>query len=234
MIGFTFQYSYSIFWPFQFLFPNYVGTAFVSHPYLVDSPGIDVYPGPNTICHLFFIWFIGIPQCKVSANYEMSRETSMWMRRIMRAPVVPILLMQCLWWGVMKSDTHGPSVQVKTWLKPQLRTSSSSFRPMISAKMRYWIQMVTSFLPFCLPSYIDGVCCDANVQSLSAMWGKHDLITSMGSAQPSHSALVGYSGRQLQSEHWSAVNSTSPLCLRLLARPTEPDPVSRPVGCGLE
>lgn len=146
------------------LFSNHVCAAFVPHPDFVHALGVNVEPrpGPERLLLVRVRGVARIPDGEGAAQYQVGREAGVGVRRIvgisdgsgafaglrLAKAFAPCDEDPCL--NIKKESkragmenrdqTHGPSVQVKTRLKPQERTccsaSSSDMRVISLARVR--------------------------------------------------------------------------------------------------
>jgi hypothetical protein len=128
-----------------FLFTDDIGTAFASHPYLVDAASLDVDPVANRVGPLFRASVPRVRDGQLPLNYEMGGKPTVGVRAVVGIAVVSSALQVreprvCRRKSRRKHGeeggggggrlikhhiTYGASVQVKTCEKPHDRTSAS-------------------------------------------------------------------------------------------------------------
>ena len=99
----------------------------------MNPPRVNVNALPDTVLDLLPVIFVGVPQGKLALGDEMRREAGVGVRRVVR---VSALCQRRCWWEREAGGTYGPSLQVKTWSKPQERTLSSSGLLMMAVSSR--------------------------------------------------------------------------------------------------
>lgn len=103
---------------------NHVGTALRTYPYFMALVGVNVESVTNIALLFLWTWIVRITQGKAPFKDQMCGNAGMFVRWVVSVA--------CNWSVVVPSmhrardEAYGPSVQVKTWLKPHPLTSASA------------------------------------------------------------------------------------------------------------